>query len=124
VFVAQFIGTPPMNLLAAKVADGMLRTSSFALPIAARFRDALTEGQAITLGIRPEHISANGTINAIVDVVEPIGHESIVYASAGSEKLVAIFDPHLTPRAGETIALTIDADKVHVFDAATERNLG
>jgi multiple sugar transport system ATP-binding protein len=124
VFVAQFIGTPPMNLLEAKVADGMLRTSSFALPIAARFRDALTQGQAITLGIRPEHISANGTIHAVVDVVEPIGHESIVYASAGNEKLVAIFDPHLTPRAGETIALTIDADKVHVFDAATERNLG
>jgi multiple sugar transport system ATP-binding protein len=99
----------------------LLRTSSFTLPIAARFRNALTEGQAITLGIRPEHISANGTIKAVVDVVEPIGHESIVYASAGSEKLVAIFDPHLTPRAGETIAFTIDAEKVHVFDAATQR---
>jgi multiple sugar transport system ATP-binding protein len=123
VFVAQFIGTPPMNLLPATVDGATLRTSSFTLPIAARFRDALTEGQAITLGIRPEHISANGTISAVVDVVEPIGHESIVYASAGSEKLVAIFDPHLTPRAGETIAFTIDAEKVHVFDAATTLNI-
>jgi hypothetical protein len=54
-------------------------------------------------------------------MVEPIGHESIVYASAGDEKLVAIFDPHDAPRAGETIALT--ATRLHLFDAATETAL-
>jgi multiple sugar transport system ATP-binding protein len=123
VFVATFIGTPPMNLVQATVADGMLRASSFALPIAARYRAALKDGQPVTLGIRPEHVERHsvGTVMATVDVVEPIGHESIVYASAGDEHLVAIFDPHETPRLGETIALSIDAERVHVFDRETEK---
>jgi multiple sugar transport system ATP-binding protein len=129
VFVAQFIGTPPMNLLQATVAGNSLQTSSFALPISTQHRAALTEGQRVTLGIRPEHIAHASetprgtpvTASAVVDVVEPIGHESIVYASIGDERVVAIFEPHVTPRAGETIAMTIDASAVHVFDAATER---
>jgi multiple sugar transport system ATP-binding protein len=123
VFVAGFIGTPPMNLVAAVVGDGMLRASSFALPIAMPLRSALREGQPVVAGIRPEHIGHAGssvrattTVNAVVDVVEPIGHESIVYATAGAERLVAIFDPNHAPRPGETISLTIDAGAVHVFD--------
>jgi multiple sugar transport system ATP-binding protein len=132
VFVAQFIGTPPMNLLAATVAESRLRTSSFALPLPARLRGSLQDGRRVTIGIRPEHIghaagAVRGTpaaVDAFVDVVEPIGHETIIYANAGSERLVAIFDPHATPRTGEAIALTIDADAVHVFDAETERSLG
>jgi multiple sugar transport system ATP-binding protein len=56
-------------------------------------------------------------------VVEPIGHESIVYATAGSEKLVAIFDPHETPKVGETIALDVDPKRVHLFDAESGNSL-
>jgi len=128
VFVAQFIGTPPMNLVAATVTDSGLQTSSFPLPIPARLRGSLQAGQKVSLGIRPETIASRidavrGTaaaVEAVVDVVEPIGHESIVYATAGSERLVAIFDPHETPHAGERITMVIDADAMHVFDAATE----
>jgi len=131
-FVAQFIGTPPMNLLQASVDGALLRTSSFALPL----RKPLANGQRIIAGIRPEHITlASGsdipvgpagqeypahTIAATVDMVEPIGHESIVYASAGSEKLVAIFDPHDAPRAGDKVSLAVDADRIHLFDAESE----
>jgi multiple sugar transport system ATP-binding protein len=129
VFVAQFIGTPPMNLVQATVAGSMLQASSFALPITDALRPLLQKDQKITLGIRPEHIGdatrpAHGAqvrIDTVVDVVEPIGHETIVYASAGGEHLVAIFDPHATPRAGDIVPMIIDADLVHVFDAATEK---
>jgi len=128
VFVAQFIGTPPMNLVAATVTDSIMQTSSFPLPVPDRLRGALQNGRQVVLGIRPEHIHVAGDavrgtaapVDAVVDVVEPIGHESIVYATAGRERLVAIFDPHETPRAGDRIALLIDADALHVFDAATE----
>jgi multiple sugar transport system ATP-binding protein len=128
-FVAQFIGTPPMNLLPATIADGMLRTASFALPLSSKLRDRVREGQRVVAGLRPEHIAhasepARGTavtIQAVVDVVEPIGHESIIYATTGPEQLVAIFEPHLTPRIGETIAMRIDADELHLFDAESER---
>jgi multiple sugar transport system ATP-binding protein len=123
VFVAQFIGMPPMNLVPATVGEGSLRASSFALPIAARFAGALREGQRVIAGIRPEHIAHGGGIDAVVDAVEPIGHESIVYALAGSERLVAIFDPHETPRVGDRVALAVDAEKVHVFDAETEKSV-
>ncbi len=129
VFVAAFIGTPPMNLVPAVVGNGMLQASSFALPISAPLRPLLREGQRVMAGIRPEHIGHSGStvrgtpasVNAMVDVVEPIGHESIVYATAGAERLVAIFDPDHAPRLGETISLTIDADAVQVFDGESGR---
>ena len=63
------------------------------------------------------------TIAATVDMVEPIGHESIVYASAGEEKLVAIFDPHDAPRVGEVVGMAVAAETLHLFDAASEAAL-
>jgi len=119
VFVAQFIGTPPMNLVQATVSDSTLRASSFALPLPF----PLEEGRRVVVGIRPEHLGRGPAIAASVDIVEPIGHETIVYASAGEEKLVAIFDPHDAPRAGETISLGVTGGKIHLFDAATEESL-
>jgi multiple sugar transport system ATP-binding protein len=119
VFVAQFIGTPPMNLVQATVADSTLRASSFALPLPF----PLEEGRRVVVGIRPEHLGPGATIKANVDIVEPIGHETIVYASAGEEKLVAIFDPHHAPRTGEAISFSADITKLHLFDAAAETRL-
>ena len=117
VFVAQFIGTPPMNLVQATVSDSTLRASSFALPLPF----PLEEGRRVVVGIRPEHLARGAAIAATVDIVEPIGHETIVYASAGDEKLVAIFDPHDAPRAGETVSF--DATRMHLFDAESEQLL-
>ena len=71
-------------------------------------------------GIRPEHLTLGDGFPATIDLVEPIGHESIVYATAGGEKLVAIFDPHEAPRTGTTVSFTVDPARVHLFDAATE----
>jgi multiple sugar transport system ATP-binding protein len=128
-FVAQFIGTPPMNLIPAMVSGSMLQTSSFALPLPARFRGRVTDGQRVLAGIRPEHLHhaatgpINSSISANVDVVEPIGHETIVYASAGDARLVAIFEPSVTPRAGETIAMTVTTEAMHLFDAETSESL-
>jgi multiple sugar transport system ATP-binding protein len=120
-FVATFIGTPPMNLVPASIDGGTLRSSSFSLPLTTPVAD----GTRVLAGIRPEHLRlTNGDgIRATIDLVEPIGHESIVYATAGSEKLVAIFEPQQAPRVGETITLTVDPTRVHLFDAETERSL-
>ncbi|HEX7191702.1 MAG TPA: ATP-binding cassette domain-containing protein, partial [Thermoanaerobaculia bacterium] len=122
-FVAQFIGTPPMNLIRATVEDGAARTSSFSLPLPR----PLANGTKLLLGIRPEHVKRGpGTgfvMRATVDVVDPIGHESIVYATAGQERITAIFSPESTPRIGETIEMRIDSARLHLFDAETERSL-
>jgi multiple sugar transport system ATP-binding protein len=74
----------------------------------------------VIAGIRPEHLRLGEGIPAVIDMVEPVGHETIVYATAGDEKLVAIFDPHEAPRAGETVSFTVDPARVHLFDAQTE----
>jgi multiple sugar transport system ATP-binding protein len=116
-FVAQFIGTPPMNLLKATVEGSTLRTSSFTLPL----RTPLEPGRRVIIGIRPEHLTIGNDIRATVDLVEPVGHESIVYATAGTEKLVAIFDPHEAPRSGDAISLGVDATRLHLFDADSEK---
>jgi len=115
-FVAQFIGTPQMNLLPAIVNGPALLVSSFTLPL----RIPLESGRRVIVGIRPEHLTHGNDISATVDLVEPVGHESIVYATAGNEKLVAIFDPHDAPHAGDTVSFGVDANRVHLFDAASE----
>jgi multiple sugar transport system ATP-binding protein len=116
-FVATFIGTPPMNLLQATVEDATLRTASFTLPL----RVPLASGRKVIAGIRPEHLTIGNDIHATIELVEPIGHESIVYANVGDERLVAIFEPHDAPRAGETISFGVDPNRVHLFDAETQK---
>jgi multiple sugar transport system ATP-binding protein len=129
VFVAQFVGTPPMNFFDATVRDGKLEAAHFSIPLPAGRR--VTNRQKVLVGIRPENIHASeeegrgakAQVPAVVDIVEPIGHQAIVHSRAGSDLLVASFDSHNTPRVGQSIALTIELDAVHLFDAVTETRL-
>src|SRR5437867_582308 len=90
-FVAAFIGSPPMNLLeGAIVTDGGLRFAgpggAVSVPLPATWRSLVTTGnrRPIILGVRPEDVSlAPGGIPARVDLVEPLGQELLIYASAG-----------------------------------------
>jgi multiple sugar transport system ATP-binding protein len=122
-FVAQFIGTPPMNLFQATVSDSTLRTSSFTLPLPI----PLEQGRAVIVGIRPEHLAPSdggrNEIRVVVDLVEPIGHETIAYTSAGDEKLTAIFDPQSAPQARDIVALAVSPERLYLFDAKTEVSL-
>jgi multiple sugar transport system ATP-binding protein len=128
-FVAQFIGTPPMNFFAATVTDGRLDADSFTLPLPEGRN--VTNGQRVMAGIRPENLlqssergrGATARIPAIVDLVEPIGHQAIVHCRVGEDLLVAAFDAHQMPRVGETIDLVIELDALHLFDATSEQRL-
>ena len=129
VFVAQFIGTPPMNFINATVNDGRLEAATFAIPVPARLRGTLQNGRKVLVGVRPENILASGgrgetaTVTGTVDIVEPIGHEAIVHSSLGSDILVATFDSHNMPRVGQKLDLVIEIDSMHIFDATTEARL-
>ncbi len=102
-FVASFIGSPPMNLL--KHAEG-------AKP-------------GHVLGIRPEHldIAKNGSTEgwqAVVESVEMLGAERLLYCRLGEEQLVVRTDEGvLAPALGQTISLMPRADRVHHFDAGS-----
>jgi multiple sugar transport system ATP-binding protein len=133
-FVAQFIGTPPMNFIAAVLAQNgsALQAAGFSIPVPDKLRKIAVahDGQKVIVGIRPENIlqaarpgSATSEIPAQVEIVEPIGHEAIVHARSGEALLVASFDSHHLPRVGQSIALVVEIDAIHLFDAETERSL-
>jgi multiple sugar transport system ATP-binding protein len=131
VFVAQFIGTPPMNFLDASVSNGQLVGKSATLPVPARLRGVLHDGQKVLLGIRPETILAPGqpargetaSVRATIDIVEPIGHQAIVHSRLGDDMLVASFDSHTIAQPGQPIELLIELDAMHIFDADSQLRL-
>jgi multiple sugar transport system ATP-binding protein len=134
VFVAKFIGTPPMKMMRARVGDDLrLTTSGFTSGAPETFRQALAgyRGREVLLGIRPEHIGEPGShdwqngarFSGTIDLVETIGHEVIVHARAGEEMVVAKFGSHHVPRFGDEIELELASDAVHPFDIETEQRL-
>ncbi|ADU52093.1 carbohydrate ABC transporter ATP-binding protein, CUT1 family [Thermaerobacter marianensis DSM 12885] len=148
VFVASFIGSPPMNFVRGVVerGDGEVRFAGAGLTC--RLEGELAEAAAaylagggagsaagsreVLLGVRPEHIharpadaadGAGAHMVATVEVVEPLGAETFVYVAAGSVALTVRVDPRLAVRPGDRLALTLDAEHLHLFDAATEQSL-
>ncbi|HEX8411966.1 MAG TPA: sn-glycerol-3-phosphate ABC transporter ATP-binding protein UgpC [Thermoanaerobaculia bacterium] len=127
VFVAQFIGTPPMNFFDATVNGDRLDASSFSIPSPRK----LDHARKLRIGVRPENIlgpheqsrGETARVTAVVDLVEPVGHEAVVHSRAGDIVLVATFDSHSMPRTGDTIELALELNALHLFDAATEQRL-
>jgi len=138
-FVAGFIGTPPMNLLQATLAAGgsAVIASGFRLSVPPGLKAATashsgkSDGQKVVLGIRPENIreaarEAGGNNTAItvkVELVEPLGYEVIVHGRIGDDLLVAKVDPHRSPEMGDDMQLVIETDSIHLFDAGSEQRL-
>ena len=121
-FVAGFIGSPAMNFIAGRVArqaEGLVFESEMGtLPIAGEH--ALTEGQAITYGIRPEHIQlADEGLAAEVAVIEPTGAETQVFFRVGSADLIAVFRERHDFAPGQAVRLRPDPARVHLFDTLT-----
>ncbi|MGE5176863.1 MAG: ABC transporter ATP-binding protein [Hyphomicrobiales bacterium] len=139
VFVANFIGTPPMNFIPAVTADGgaSLRATEFTIPAPADARAALAgpDGRRVLIGIRPEKIepedaagagasaAAPGTVAVKVEVVELLGNEAIFHGRVGDDVLVAKAEPHRAPNVGDTVTLRLDLGALHLFDAESERRL-
>ncbi len=124
-FVATFIGSPAMNLLKGHYKK---RSNSFSsgdgttmkLPRKLQASD----GAAIVLGIRPEHLMlAKKGLKATVSVTEPTGTETLVFVRHGAEELVAMFRDRHAFEPGETITLAPRDQVVHVFDADTGNRL-
>jgi multiple sugar transport system ATP-binding protein len=135
-FVASFIGTPPMNFIPATIGEdgASVAASGFTIPMPQAFREAAAacKEQKVVLGVRPENIreaprEAGDRIVAItakVEFVEPLGHEVIVHGKVGDDLLVAKVEPHRAPKMGEEVRLVIEVDACHLFDPKTEKRLG
>jgi multiple sugar transport system ATP-binding protein len=138
-FVAGFIGTPPMNFLEGVIAvengrpvfsDG----AKLKVPIRedAAGKLAGREGQAVRLGIRPEHVhdrasgsllASRAEVRAKVEVIEALGHEKVVHFSLPPHRFLAKFEAHVPVEVGEETELVLDASRAQVFDQAGGLNL-
>jgi multiple sugar transport system ATP-binding protein len=135
-FVANFIGTPPMNFIPAELREGgtVLAASRYTLPVPEPLRSATAngDGRKIVVGVRPEHLHdpsdpATGPTARLpveVEVVEPLGDEVIVHARAGDDLLVYKVEPHHPPEFGQKLEVVLEVDRLHLFDAKTEQRLG
>ncbi len=135
VFVANFIGTPPMNFFTATVRDGgaRLEAEAFSVTVPDSWREltAGREGRKLVVGIRPENIleagkPARGRTSRVeleVDIVEPLGHEVILHGSAGADLMVAKLDPSRVPQVGSKVAVDLEIESLHLFDPETELRL-
>ena len=134
-FVAQFIGSPPMNFIPMQVKTARsLVHPQFSLNLPEVWADVLYpyQGKSLTLGIRPEHLNlASQDANHIpvsVELVEALGHEtylSLHLAARGAdplpiESLSARINPYQQVKTGEQLWLAIQLDKIHLFDDQTE----
>ncbi len=138
VFVAGFIGSPPMNFIDAtleKAAEGGLQLkvgdSVVALP-AERTKELEGSeyvGKQVLVGIRPENIHddsvigsvANGCeITAHVDFTEMMGSETYLYVKFEGASFIARVNPRTTAKAGDDIKLVLEGNRIHLFDKETE----
>jgi multiple sugar transport system ATP-binding protein len=122
-FVAGFIGSPPMNLVQGEHRDGI-----FAAPGGLRAATQVPRhaGPAV-LGIRPEDVTVvpvgAGDVDAGIYAVELTGESVLVTAIAGEARLTAKADRAWRAEIGSTIGLRFDATRLHLFDAATTKRL-
>jgi multiple sugar transport system ATP-binding protein len=138
-FVARFIGNPPMNQF-----DGVLETAGSALQLRTGFgtldlpatvreklqRRAVTGAMPVVCGIRAEDITVNTSgnptanqITGVIDLVEPLGSDVFASVALGKEMLLARARPDLGLQEGQSIGITLDPAKVHLFAPEGGANL-
>jgi multiple sugar transport system ATP-binding protein len=121
-FVAQFIGSPAMNVFPGTVRGGSVEALGARWPAdAAR----AAEGQAVSYGIRPGDLElASEGIPAKVVVVEPTGAETELLVRVGDAQLTVVLHGRTQARPEDTVHLAIDPAKAHVFGGQNGQRLG
>jgi multiple sugar transport system ATP-binding protein len=136
-FVAGFIGSPSMNFIPCRLSEspGRLTVQTEggpALPVppsrADRYRACA--GREMVLGIRPEHCveyrshdedSGMVEFQARVEVVEPLGMDTMIHFKFGVRQISSLVDPYAAKDAGETMHFMMDMRKMHLIDPKTDK---
>ncbi len=124
-FVAQFIGSPAMNVFDGRVRGGAVEALGALWPLPAAVAAVAAQGQAVHYGIRPTDLMlADSGIAGQVVVVEPTGAETELLLQLGDAQLIMVMHGRTAALPDETVHLALDAEKAHVFDAASGQRLG
>jgi multiple sugar transport system ATP-binding protein len=136
-FVASFIGSPPMNFIPLRLQrkDGrliaLLDSGQARCELPMSMNDAGLEDREVILGLRPEQIVLASdetgempSIRAEVQVTEPTGPDTLVFVTLNDSKVCCRLAPDVAPQVGESLTLQFDPSKVLLFDAKTGERLG
>ncbi len=132
IFCAKFIGSPSMNIVSCQYENGKLSIGDQVVdlpPMWSRIADACPSGKYCA-GIRPEHVvlsysPSENSICGTVKYVEDYGNRYGVYISVEGDEneLIAICN-EAVPHPGEKIFISVDFNKLHLFDGESEKSLG
>jgi multiple sugar transport system ATP-binding protein len=113
VAVASFIGTPPMNLLPAELADGSVAVAGAHLPV----DGAAGRRGKVTLGVRPSdlRIAADG-MPAQVEFIEDLGDSAIILLRLAGQQVKMKMEQAQSLQEGQQVCLRFDAAAAHLFD--------
>jgi multiple sugar transport system ATP-binding protein len=137
-FVAGFIGTPPMNFLDVTLKrsgeDYYVDGGDFKLLLPKFAADKVQPwvDKQVVFGVRPEDIfdkslaptttaHDGNTLKAMVDVIEPMGPVVTAYLTVGTHQIVATIDADTKAKEGEELEIVLDMDKTHLFDKETQK---
>ena len=127
VFVAGFIGEPPMNFIRAQVNGGAITVGGKKLDLSHKLgaKTAAYEGKEIIFGFRPESIKLGAAdqayvLDADVELTEMLGDNTNVYIRMGDLQSILKVDPHDTPETDTSIEFSVPYENVYLFDAVTE----
>jgi len=128
IFVAKFIGSPTMNIIDGKIKGGKFLAHNGLIVITPCKEDALKlkafEGQNVSVGIRPERFESGGhfgdSFTAVIDVVEMLGKEKILYARLKDNSELVISTPgHYEYDENEEHKFGFDVNAIHFFSTDT-----
>lgn len=130
-FVAGFIGEPPMNFLKGEVLHGDFVSDKIVLPLGNVLSAetlASYEGKSVCLGFRPEAVKLShekfegGAYNlkGSVELTELLGDNSNVYLNIDGQKVILKIDPHYTPETDTVFEFSVPHSSVYMFDVETE----
>jgi len=119
-FVAEFIGSPQMNIFNCKINNGVAKIDnhSFNLNKSLNVEDA-------SIGIRPDdmQISDSGSITCKANLVEYLGSDMIIYSSIGNQEFSCKLSSKIDVKAGDDFKFDIDPSLIHVFDNSSGKRL-
>ncbi len=119
-FVASFIGLPPMNFFEGTVRNGHFVSDDFEFALDEEHKKLLSgyEGKALTLGVRPENVvRAEEGIRLVVGLNENLGQTTLVHGTVGKARITAKFREWCDYREGDEVNVAFN--RVHFFDKET-----
>lgn len=133
-FVADFIGSPSMNLFQGHLTETTVILGEHSFPIPPKYLLTLKEknylGEDIVLGIRPEDLHMTTTaadspyvFNATIDVAELLGAETFLYSSLANQTFIARVNAETNLHPADVVTLVMKEEKIHFFDPHTEKRI-